>query len=274
MHLQPGEALERRDALAGQVGHQIHLALFQGAQPVVVGGNGLVNDGIGITRKTAGIPPVRVALQLQRQAGGPAFGHAIGAGAVGVSGGITTAAGPGSQYGLGSVGPCPASVHDPCIGQDTRQQRHRFVQHDVDGVLVDASHAAHAGQHGAQRAAGAFQALQRELHVFGRERAAVMKAHALAQVEAPDDRGEQFPALGQRRFDLQPGRVAGQRLVDVLQHGLDLRMGLRMRIQRGDLGLGRPAQRGRAGGQGSSHQAGQQQGTAGLAQPGGPPRGQ
>ena len=210
MYLQPGKALERRDALSGQVGHQIHLAPFQGAQPVVVGGNGLVDDGIRVARETAGIPPVRVALQLQWLARGPALGHAIGAGAVGVSGGIATAPGLGGQYGLGSVGPCPAPVHDPCISQDARQQRHRFVQHDVDGVLVDASHAAHAGQHGAQRAAGAFQALQRELHVFGREWAAVMKAHALAQMEAPDDRGEQFPALGQRRFDLQPGRVAGQ----------------------------------------------------------------
>ena len=144
------------------------------------------------------------------QAGGPALGHAIGAGAVGVAGGITTAAGLGGQHGLGAVGPCPAPVHDPCIGQDARQQRHRLVQYDVDCVFINASHAAHAGQHGAQRAPGAFQALQRELHVFGRERAAVMKAHALAQMEAPDDRGEQFPALGQRRFDLQPGRVAGQ----------------------------------------------------------------
>ena len=36
MYLQPGEALERWNTLAGQVGHQIHLALFQGAQPVVV----------------------------------------------------------------------------------------------------------------------------------------------------------------------------------------------------------------------------------------------
>ena len=205
MHLQPGEALERRNALAGQVGHQIHLAPFQGAQPVVVGGNGLVDDGIRVARETAGIPPVRVALQLQRQAGGPALGHAIGAGAVGVAGGIAATAGLGGQHGLGTVGPRPAPVHDPCIGQDARQQRHRLVQHDVDRVFINASHAAHAGQHGAQRAPSAFQALQRELHVIGRERAAVMKAHALAQMEAPDDRGEQFPALGQRRFDLQPG---------------------------------------------------------------------
>ena len=51
-------------------------------------------------------------------------------------------------------------------------------------------------------------------------------------------------------------------------------MRLGMWVQRGDLGLGRPAQRGRAGGQGSPHQAGQQQGAAGPAQPGGPPCGQ
>ena len=205
MHLKPGKALERRDALSGQVGHQIHLAPFQGAQPVVVGGNGLVDDGIRIARETAGIPPVRVALQLQRQTGGPALGHAIGAGTVGVAGGIAAAAGLGGQHGLGTVGPRPAPVHDPCIGQDARQQRHRLVQHDVDRVLVDASYAAHARQHGAQRTAGTLQAFQRELHVISRERTAVMKAHTLAQMEAPDDRGEQFPALGQRRFDFQPG---------------------------------------------------------------------
>ena len=60
----------------------------------------------------------------------------------------------------------------------------------------------------------------------------------------------------------------------MLQNGLDLRMSLGMRVERRDLGLGRPAQRGRTGGQGGTQQAGQQQGATGPAQPDGPSGGQ
>ena len=215
-------ALQRGHALAGRIGDEVHPVGQQGLHPGLVVGHGLVDDGIGVARKAAGIPPAGMALQLQGLSGSPAILDAVGAGAVGVACGVADGIGLGARNGIDLVFARPAAAENACVGEDPGQQGHRSVQHDVHGEIVDAAHAADVAQHGAHGAAGRLQALQRILDVIGGQRAAIVKAYAFAQMEAPGQRRDLFPAGGQRRFDVQVGRIAGQPLVHVLQHGLGL----------------------------------------------------
>jgi hypothetical protein len=111
-------------------------------------------------------------------------------------------------------------------------------------VVVDLDNVLHARDVDLHRALGLHDALEREHHVVGGERRAVVELDALPQVEAPLRVGELLPARGERRLDLVLGAsrlgVTRQPFVGVLQDGVAGGVVLRVRIERQDVVLRRP----------------------------------
>ena len=123
-----------------------------------------------------------------------------------------------------------------------REDRVRFLAHDVDRELVDLLRALHGAVLG-QDLAGRLRVrhvLDGRHHGVGVERLAVGELDALAQLEAPGLRIDRAPALRQLRHDLALGRrdvTRRQMVVDVVHHEVrDVRAGV-LRDDRVRLGL-------------------------------------
>ena len=110
-------------------------------------------------------------------------------------------------------------------------------EHEIDGVIVDLD-GLHVGRRAAlDLRAGAAHAVEREDHVVGGEVLAVVELDALAQMEAPLERVDDLPALGQARNDLEVLVALGQPLHDVAHGAERERLVQRVGIERVEVAL-------------------------------------
>ena len=99
-------------------------------------------------------------------------------------------------------------------------------------------------------------AAERENHVVGCERRAVVKFNAFAQVETPLRRRDLLPARRECRLHLEIPGVADHAFVGMLQDAVRGRVVLRMRIERENVVLRRPSQACGMRGRGHSRERG------------------
>ena len=152
----------------------------------------------------------------------------------------------------------PGFAHDAEVDDVPQQDRVRSGEDEIDRVIVDLPHLAHPRDVDLHRALRLADAAEREHHVVGRERRAVVKAHALSQVEAPLRRSDLLPARGERRLHVVVAVVARQSLIDVHRHGERRGMVLRMRVEAEDVVLRRPAKIRALGGKAAEQQGHEQ----------------
>ncbi len=136
----------------------------------------------------------------------------------------------------------PNLAHDAKVDDVAQQDRVRRRQDHVDRVVVDLLDVADAGDVDLHRALRLPDAAEAEDHVVGGERRAVVKLDAVAQLEAHLRGADEGPLGGQAGLDLVLLVVAGQALVGVHQDRVGRRMILRVRVERQDVVLRRPAQ--------------------------------
>ena len=90
-------------------------------------------------------------------------------------------------------------------------------EHEIDGVIVDLYRLHVAGRAALDLGARAAHPVQRKQDVVGGEVFAVMELDALAQMEAPLERIDDFPPLGQTGNDFEVFVALGQALHHVAQ---------------------------------------------------------
>jgi hypothetical protein len=116
---------------------------------------------------------------------------------------------------LGLVVLAPLLAHHRQRRQRVGQDRIRRRGLDLDGEVADLAHLLDRIGVALHVRALAGRALEREHHVVGRERRAVVEFHARAQVESPDRRALLRPLGRQRRREVHALVALDQRLVDV-----------------------------------------------------------
>jgi hypothetical protein len=126
----------------------------------------------------------------------------------------------------------PLLAQDVQGGELVRQDGERRLGLDLDRVVVDLAHFLDVVDVALQVRAFAGGALEREHHVVGGERRAVVELHALAQLEAPDRGRGLLPGGGQRRRQAQVLVAADQWLEHVAGHGQLQRLVERVRVHR------------------------------------------
>ena len=181
-------------------------------------------------------PPVRVGLVDGLDAGLMAL-DGERAGAVGVERGKARRRCRGGRGLDGVVRLGPLLVHDvPGIPLRIENGIGRG-QDEVHRVVVDLDNLGAAGNAGLQVRALFLDAFRRENHVVGREGVAVLEFYALAQMEPPAGRLRCFPALRQRRDDLQVPVAGHQALEDMSEMGVGGTLVQRVGVERFEIAL-------------------------------------
>ena len=217
------------------------------------------------------VPPLAVGLQHRAHVGLARY-ELERTGAVGVARRVVLGAlaHVGHRHGVVLRAPCLAH-HEP-VGDLRQQDGGRPARRHLDRVIVDLLDVGDALNLGLGVGSGRARPLQGCEHVVGGEGRAVMERDALAQLEAPEGRGDHLPGLGQRRLELEVLVAAHQRLVHVAdqRHGLEL--GGRVGIERLSLALPCPFELGRLRRR-RQGEGGQDQETSNRTRPrhGGPP---
>ena len=183
------------------------------------------------------LAPVVSAAGERRAHIGLALAHAVRASAVGLErGGVFDAL--AAVYRLGGVVSfTPFLAHDGQLRKLVRQDGVWRLGFDVDGEIVDLAHFLEIV--GVALHVGAFAgcARQAEYDVVCRERRAVVKLHALAQLETPHRRAELLPARGEQWRQAQVLVATGEGFIHVLCQAQLQRLAERMRVQRQRIAL-------------------------------------
>ncbi|MCY1506289.1 hypothetical protein D9M68_405350 [compost metagenome] len=129
----------------------------------------------------------------------------------------------------------PGLAHDVDGGKIVEEQRVRCAQDKVDGILVHLLDTDNGGEVFAVARAGIDLALDRCHHVVGVEGLALMKLHALAQLEAPARGLDDFPGRGKRRLQLQILVAAHQRIENHVVNALGETVDLSVRVVGNDI---------------------------------------
>ena len=141
-----------------------------------------------------------------------------------------------------AIGLGPLLVHDDQRRNGVEQDRIDVLGHDIDRMRINRFDFGDAPDVAAHVGAFALSSLERKHDIVGFESISVVELHALAQAEAPGGRIDDFPANGQRRFDLQISIVANQGLVDVAVESDREVLGQRVGVHRGDIALERKSE--------------------------------
>jgi hypothetical protein len=137
--------------------------------------------------------------------------------------------------------------HEEAVGEHLEHHRVRHRRHELDGVLVDLRGLAHGVAIDAEVGGLALQPLDGEHDVVGREVAAVVPLHAVAQVEEPGLRVLLLPFLGEPGKDLELLAAHHQRLVHLPVDRVREQLVLGHGIGREVVALARPSQGGGIG---------------------------
>ena len=216
--LQPRLALQALDVLEGGVQHQVDLARGQGRQPrgVALDDDELHFRDVAVARVGAA-PPACVALQHGADVGLVA-GELVRAGAVGVADRERFLLAVVVLGLLHAVALAPGLAHDGDVLQLLRQHGVGRLQQHVHGERVHHPRAGDALElEGALRVATQ-RPLDREDHVVGRHRAAVVETHLGPQPETPAARLRLLPGRGQCRFEPELRVAPDQRFIHLVGH--------------------------------------------------------
>lgn len=170
---------------------------------------------VDIDRRLLGAPPVRVLDQHRLHVGLAVLEHER-AGAVRVAGGeaLLVLGEVGGAGGVVRLAPCLR--HDRDRRQVVGQDRVRPVGDEIDGEIVDLLYLLHRRQRAGEVGAGMGRPVEREHHVVGGERGAVMELDPLAQLEPPGGRIGLLPFGGEPGLELHLAVPPQQRLVKAL----------------------------------------------------------
>ena len=159
------------------------------------------------------VPPVRVPFPDRFDAGLVADQDER-AGAVGVQPGIGRG-GRIHRRGFGRAMRLRPALRKDAPGVPLVDQQGIWgLEEEVDGIVVDLDDFGVGGNDALQVRAGALHAIDRENDVIGGEVLPLMELDALAQVKAPVQRVEDFPARRQGWLDPQVGAATDEALID------------------------------------------------------------
>ncbi len=222
-----------------RVQHDIELARDQRGHARRVALDRRVDHVLHVALELA--PPVRVA---------PVDGLHVGlardqherAGAVGVQGGVTLLAAvevlrPGRAVLL-----APGLAHDEDRVRMLQEDRVHLLQVELDRQLVDLLRLAHRAGVDLDVGTLLLRPPDREHHVVGAERRAVVEPDVRAQLHAPLQRAGLLPLGGEHRHNRELPVAPGQRLVDLAVERIRQRLVARVRVHGLQVALRGPAQ--------------------------------
>ncbi len=250
-HPKAVRAVDARDVLRRHREDQVDIAGQERRHPGRIAGDRAELDPGQVVAGLA--PPALVRLE-HGEAVDVALDHLERAGAVGVQVGIVARVAVGGRDG-GIMGLGPRLRHD----EDQRQalQQHRIGRRgdQLHRVVVDLAHRRQLGHVGLHGRALVRRALEREHHVVGGERRAVVERHALAQGKAPGGGIDRGPGCREPRLQDEIGVAQHQALVDVALHGIGQGLVVAMRVEPQDVAGGGVAEGFRIGaGRGTQQQ--------------------
>src|ERR1043165_7901150 len=187
------------------------------------------------------LPPALVEREDDLLVGLPGLDH-VGPGAVGVARGVGLLLLRVVLHVLRAVLLRPGLAHDAEVDEVAEQHRVRTAEDEVDGVVVDFLHFLDAGDVHLHRSLRLHDAAEREHDVVRGEGRAVVELDALPQIEAPLRVGDLLPARREAGLDAEGLGVAREAFVGVLQDRVGGGVVLRVRVERQDVVLRRPAQ--------------------------------